>query len=79
MSAERQLIYLPLQDASGRRNGYTLTMRPVTYYDLEQQQPVPSRTHYRDATGAVHSFGGYRSASVMCQATDVGTGRALTV
>ena len=59
---DRHVVYLPLRDASGRRNAYTLTVRPETYYDFEQQQLVPSRTHYRDPSGGVHSFGGYRSA-----------------
>jgi hypothetical protein len=59
---ERVIVYHPIKDASGRYGTYTLTMRPVTYYDNERYQPVPSRTHHRDAAGALHSFGGYRSA-----------------
>jgi hypothetical protein len=60
---ERALVYVPVRDASGRVGGYTLTMRPVSYYDYERQQPVPSRTHHRDASGALHSFGGFRAAN----------------
>jgi hypothetical protein len=59
---ERVMVYHPIRDASGRVSAYTLTMRPATYYDYEHNQPIPSRTHHRDARGALHSFGGYRSA-----------------
>jgi hypothetical protein len=59
---ERSMIYWPQRDASGRVSTYTLTVRPMTYYDYEHKQPIPSRTHHRDAQGAIHSFGGYRAA-----------------
>ncbi|MFL5583537.1 MAG: hypothetical protein ACJ78K_01625, partial [Gemmatimonadaceae bacterium] len=38
-------------------------MQPKSYYDNEQQQPIASRTHYRAANGALHSFGGWRAAN----------------
>jgi hypothetical protein len=37
-------------------------MAPDTYYDLQKRRPIPSRTHHRDASGTLHSFGGWRTA-----------------
>jgi hypothetical protein len=60
---ERPLVYVPYVDGADRIREYTLTMGNATYYDDERQQPIPSRTHHRDRSGALHSFGGWRPAN----------------
>ena len=60
---ERSLVYAPYVDGAERVRAYTLTMHTGTYYDDERQQPIPSRTHHRDRSGALHSFGGWRPAN----------------
>ena len=61
--SERVWVYRPVNDPSGVVRSYTRTQHPATYYDNERQQPIPSRTHHRDGTGAMHSFGGFRAAT----------------
>lgn len=57
---DREIVYVPTHSG---QSGYTLTMQPKSYYDNERQQAVASRTHHRDVTGALHSFGGWRAAN----------------
>ena len=58
---ERAIVYRRETGPAGQE-GYTLTMAPRTFYDNERQQPIPSRTHFRDVAGRWHSFGGLRPA-----------------
>jgi hypothetical protein len=60
---DRSMVYAPVLNPSGLRRAYTLTMLPESYYDNVEQQPVASRTHYRDPSGKLHSFGGWRAAN----------------
>lgn len=60
---EREFIYQPFRDGTGQPRHYTLTMQPATYYDNVESRPIPSRTHHRDTSGALHSFGGWRAAN----------------
>ena len=60
---DREIVYEPVANAAGRRVAYTLTMLPVSYYDNVRQQPIASRTYYRDSKGGLHAFGGWRAAN----------------
>lgn len=61
--SERAIIYAPLVAPGGERRRFILSMQPLSYYDNVQQQPIPSRTVYRDADGSLHAFGGWRPAT----------------